>query len=319
MNLYRISLLSAQRHKKSYVCGVKPTPGRKRVFPYILPLLSLALTLIHTDGILARKSLSESLEGGRLFGVFSGISNYRGNDMDLEGCVEDARNFQQAMLRSHNVKSSDSVLLIDAAATAQNFEQAILRFAGQMRENDLLVIFFSGHGGQQWRQAFQETDADYIDETLVLYDQEITDDRVKELLQSVHRGRILIVLDACYSGGFRKDLIDGPGRLGLFSSGELELSNIPANFVGGGYLARFITDSICYGPSCASLADADANGILTGQELVKYLKERYAHDVGKSDMASSRNGGPQYNHSDQHLICADDYISQDFALFKAGK
>ncbi|NIR99882.1 MAG: hypothetical protein GWN99_02225, partial [Gemmatimonadetes bacterium] len=63
-----------------------------------------------------------------------------------------------------------------------------------------------------------------------------------------------VVLDACFSGGFAKDVISAPGRMGLFSSEEDVTSSVAAKFRAGGYLAVFLADAVGDG-----LADADAD------------------------------------------------------------
>jgi hypothetical protein len=82
------------------------------------------------------------------------------------------------------------------------------------------------------------------------------------------------VLDACFSGGFAKNIITAPGRMGLFSSEEDVVSAVAVKFEAGGYLAHFFRDAVA-----GRQADADGNGVITPLELSQYLHDRYASDV----------------------------------------
>ena len=104
-------------------------------------------------------------------------------------------------------------------------------------------------------------------------------------------GRQLLVLDACYSGGFSKDVITAPGRMGLFSSEEDVVSAVAVKFEAGGYLSHFFADGVA-----ARQADADANGAITPLELSQYLHDRFASDVRGSgrELIVARDTRPEH-------------------------
>jgi hypothetical protein len=109
-----------------------------------------------------------------------------------------------------------------------------------------------------------------MDETIELYDGPLTDDEMNRMFENVGAGVSLVILDACFSGGFAKDVISAPGRMGLFSSEEDVTSSVAAKFRAGGYLAVFLADAVGDG-----LADADGDGGVSAIELSQYLHERY--------------------------------------------
>lgn len=88
---------------------------------------------------------------------------------------------------------------IDATVKSTWVRQAGGDLIRGMNAGDLLVLYLSGHGGQQ-----DDTDGDEddgMDETLCLYDGEMTDDTVAELLHNVPTGVcIFSVFDTCNSG-----------------------------------------------------------------------------------------------------------------------
>ena len=167
---------------------------------------------------------------------------------------------------------------------------------GRVGPDDVFVFFFSGHGNRVDRAGFQQSDPDALDETIELYDGPIRDDEMSDLMGMVN-GRIsLIVLDACFSGGFSKDVISAPGRMGLFSSEEDVTSSVASKFRAGGFLAQFIADAVG-----DKLADADGDRQISALELSQYLHERFRADVksaGPGDYV--RTGGPQMGY--QHLV-----------------
>ncbi len=232
---------------------------------------------------------------GRIYGVFIGISDYVGESNDLSYTADDAVLVHGAMTRA-GMRPGDGIVLTDADATAGGMQQAVQSLNSRMGPNDLFVLFFSGHGNRIERSDFQSTDPDAMDETIELYDGPVTDDQVNAMFGELNSGTSLIVLDACFSGGFAKDVISAPGRMGLFSSEEDVLSAVAAKFRAGGYLSLFIADAVGDG-----LADGDNDGGVSAIELSQYIHERYRADVKSAGPDEYvRTGGPQLGY--QHLV-----------------
>jgi len=223
--------------------------------------------------------------GSNVYGIFMGISDYEGSGSDLPYCAEDASNLARAMTTGVGMSSSNAILLTDSQATTGNFRNAVSTMAGRVDSDDILVIFYSGHGSRVDRSGgYEQADPDGKDETLYLYDGHLFDNEMSEMLDAVDAGTILLVLDSCFSGGFAKDVISRPGRMGLFSSEEDVTSMVAGKFTAGGYLAYFIAEAVEQ-----KLADEDQDGAITALELSQYIYERYRTDV--------KSGGP------------DDYVS----------
>lgn len=227
-------------------------------------------------------------EGGRTYGIFMGISDYPDDGpSDLDFTADDARALYDGMV-SIGMRPEDGRLLVDGQATSQALTSAVSDLSSRMTEDDRLMLFYSGHGGRMAHQGgFQGSDPDGFDETLALYDRQVTDDELAGLLQAVSRGTVLLVLDSCFSGGFSKDVISQPGRMGLFSSHEDVTSAVAAKFRAGGYLARFMVEAI--GERRAD----DGDGVLTALELSQYLYERYRSDV--KSMPQDKSSGGAYD------------------------
>lgn len=210
----------------------------------------------------------------RIVGLFVGISDYPGTANDLRYTAEDAHRIHDALVQGAGMLPSDAIILTDRDATQARFRQAITELSSRASERTLFVLFFSGHGDQVERDHWQPTDPDGLDETIELYDGAITDDELTALLSPIRSAQQLVILDACYSGGFAKDLISVPGRMGLFSSEEDVVSQVADEFEAGGYLAQFFADALLTGD-----ADEDRNGVITALELSTYLRQRYNADI----------------------------------------
>ncbi|MGD8727014.1 MAG: caspase family protein [Gemmatimonadales bacterium] len=233
--------------------------------------------------------------GGQVYGIFAGISDYPGVDNDLAYTADDAVRVRNALIRGVGMQPSNGVLLTDGEATRANVRNAIQALSSRMGPDDTFILFYSGHGSRVPRSDFQPTDPDALDETLELHDGAITDDEMRDLLDAVPADRTILLLDACFSGGFSKDVISVPGRMGMFSSEEDVTSAVAAKFRAGGYLALFVADGIG-----EHLADGDGNGELTALELSQYVHERYRADVKSGTNEFVRTGGPQSGY--QHLV-----------------
>jgi hypothetical protein len=217
--------------------------------------------------------------GGRVWGLFAGITDYPGSQNDLPECANDARKLAEAVRNQGNMPPDQEFLFTDGQATAANIRQAMTTIASRIRPDDVLVFFFSGHGGQT--ESSQDTrELDARDEYLVAYDGNIMDDELGQLFDRIQARISLVAVDACFAGGFSKDIITRPGRVGMFSSEEDVTSAVASRFQAGGYLSHFLRLGI------QGEADNDPrNNILTVGELTHYTWVqfgRHASDVRMS-------------------------------------
>jgi hypothetical protein len=89
-------------------------------------------------------------------------------------------------------------------ATANAVSAAIGAAAKPLSKGDMLLLTYSGHGGQVKDRSSDEKDR--MDETWVLFDRELVDDELYTLWGKFKSGvRILILSDSCHSGTVAKD------------------------------------------------------------------------------------------------------------------
>jgi hypothetical protein len=212
---------------------------------------------------------------GRVYGLFAGISDYAPPNTDLEYTAEDAMRIRDALIGGGGMRAEDAYTFVDSDATIANLSSAIRAIGRRMGPDDTFVMFYSGHGGQvPRRDGPNASDPDGMDETLALYDGAMLDDDLRALFDEIHNGTVLLLLDSCFSGGFAKDIVSAPGRMGIFSSEEDITSNVASKFRAGGYLSLFLDEALAQG-----LADDDNDHSITAIELSQYLHERYRDDV----------------------------------------
>lgn len=136
--------------------------------------------------------------------------NYRGQDAELKGCINDALNVKRFLCTTYGYKEGDIVMLTDDASNARqiptkrNIIDAMRWLVSDAKPNDSLFLHFSGHGGQA-----KDTDgdeADGYDEVIYPVDFKsaghIVDDMMHDILvKPLPAGcRLTCIFDCCHSG-----------------------------------------------------------------------------------------------------------------------
>ncbi|KAF5367495.1 hypothetical protein D9758_003743 [Tetrapyrgos nigripes] len=136
--------------------------------------------------------------------------NYFGQDGELRGCINDARNIQQFLSSQYGYKLEDIVMLTDdqqdwrKMPTRQNIIDAMQWLVRGAAPNDSLFFHYSGHGGQT-----KDTDGDEddgFDEVIYPVDHKeaghLVDDIMHEIMvKSLPAGcRLTAIFDSCHSG-----------------------------------------------------------------------------------------------------------------------
>jgi hypothetical protein len=219
--------------------------------------------------------------GPRIYAVLVGVSDYAGRRNALRYVREDPVNLAR-VIRDRGALADASLILTDSGATAERVRRAIQAVADSAGRDDIFLFFFSGHGGQLPTADPSETDG--LDETIAMFDREVRDDEMRRWLETVRAGRVIIAIDACFSGGFARDVITRDGELGLFSSEEAFTSIVPPDLQSGGYLAAFLQRAF------AGEADVGpADHVIQTGELRRFLEEAYDHEIKSAD-ARTRDG-----------------------------
>ena len=222
-----------------------------------------------------------------MFGIFVGITDYPGEEDDLQLCSDDAKKLAASLRQARVSSAGEQRVLLDRDATVANVRRAFRELATRIGPDDLFIFFHSGHGSQG-EDNESSPERDRREEAIVLYDDELSDNEMGELLKGLRCRVALVALDSCFSGGFR-DALTLPKQMGLFSSEEDLTSAIPEKFQAGGYLSHFIRAGLL------GAADTDRDNRVTAGELSEYLYRQYAAEAAGVE-ASTLEGASSYQH-----------------------
>lgn len=133
------------------------------------------------------------------YGLMVGIDHYSPSygASSLNSCVNDANGFGSGLKTdSSRWPSSNIATLTDSTATESNIKTYLTTFAADASSGDTMVYFHSSHGGTYGGyNAF-----------LCTYNSDFTDTELADTLDSFASGvNVIIILDACYSGGMFKE------------------------------------------------------------------------------------------------------------------
>jgi hypothetical protein len=134
--------------------------------------------------------------------------NYRGQRSELRGCVNDAINMQQFLVRNYNFKEEDMVMLLDVDTsgprqipTRANITAAMQWLVRDAQPNDSLFFHYSGHGGTA--KDLDGDEEDGTDETIYPLDHEVAgqmiDDEMHDIMvRPLPAGcRLTAIFDSC--------------------------------------------------------------------------------------------------------------------------
>jgi metacaspase-1 len=128
-----------------------------------------------------------------------GINDYPGSNMDLAGCVNDAKDWQ-ALLEQRGYVAEH---LHDAEATRARIVERLKALVSGAADGDSLVFTFSGHGS--WLPDDDRDEPDARDEMMCPHDvmqgQYLLDDDLYEIFCTKAPGaRLYVIGDCCHSG-----------------------------------------------------------------------------------------------------------------------
>ncbi|MHA1369616.1 MAG: caspase family protein, partial [Promethearchaeota archaeon] len=92
--------------------------------------------------------LSDSVD---CYVLVCGISDYPGDQHDLDYCDDDAKDIVDLMKTRYEIPSNNIMTLIDSNMTTANFNSRINALSARMDENDYLFLYYSGHGDANTR------------------------------------------------------------------------------------------------------------------------------------------------------------------------
>jgi hypothetical protein len=140
---------------------------------------------------------------GKQHALVIGIDEYTGQGQGgytkLSAAERDAKALGQLLARG----AGGVTVLENRAATRAKVIEALQGLRGRVRDEDSVVLFFAGHGsvgpGDDGRLHYYLVPHD--GEVAKLSQTALMDDRLEELIGNLPARQVIVILDACYSGG----------------------------------------------------------------------------------------------------------------------
>ncbi|MFK7989736.1 MAG: caspase domain-containing protein [Sandaracinaceae bacterium] len=235
---------------------------------------ALTAFVVAMAAMLPQASADAPNPNGRTYAVLVGIADYPSSPLPRTDV--DARRIGDALAAQLPAERLRTHLLLNGDATRGAVEAALREVARDATEQDEVVFFFSGHGDTRADEAGGD-EGDRLDETIVLYDGQMTDDELAGLLRPIKSRMAIVAIDSCFSGGFLFDVGDENNRMTLLSSDEDLTSAVPSQEAGG-WLSLYLAEAL------EGRADGAADGVagqmqdgqLTALEIEMYIEERFS-------------------------------------------
>ncbi len=206
-----------------------------------------------------------SMPTGARFAIIIGI-NYEGSGSDLSYCVNDAMEFQTALI-SVGWRKSSITLLVEADATQSAILNAIASVSEAAGPDDEVVFFYSGHGSISNYDV--DGDGERRDECIIPVELTrntlIWDGTLADAFANCESQRMMFYFDSCYSGGMTD--LAGPGRLICMACGENQLSLESSVWENGQFTYYFVDQGMKQG-----LADTNDDAYVTFEEAFDFAK-----------------------------------------------
>jgi hypothetical protein len=201
--------------------------------------------------------------------VVVGISNYPGDENDLNYSDDDAMEMATALTDAYSF--TDITLLVDGDATRSAILAAIEDVPTDAGE---VVFFFSGHGANG---IAEDGDKERLDEAIVAHDGvklvPIWDGELKAAFSGFDTSRIIFIFDTCLAGGMERDLGES-GRLIAMATSERGYAYESDALENGEFSYYFVDCGTLQG--YANVHDYDGDEILEEPEQVT-VEEAFDH------------------------------------------
>jgi hypothetical protein len=199
------------------------------------------------------------------------------NLQTLKGPVKDIAALNRALADPGTGLFDDADVTLLPEATSPRAIRALGRFFGAATRDDVLLVYFSGHGklDQNGRLHLCMQDTDSTD----LLSTAVSSARINEFADASRARNVVIVLDCCHAGAFRgSDLgqaVAGPGRYVLTSCRGTQLANDATVENGTSFFTQHLVDGLLQ-----AAVDQDQDGYVTFSDLYAYV-DRRLREAGK--------------------------------------
>ena len=224
-------------------------------------------------------SLRRALPKGKKLALLIGVSQYGAGFTSLPEAVKDIEAIKNALQISEDGEFCIQTL---PNPDVQSMQTSINDLFEGCEKNDLVLLFFSGHGVKEngdlylgARGMFRDNSGDLVKSSAVLAND------IHKIMDRCRSIQQVIILDCCFSGAFPNTLIAkgngavdlkaqlaGVGRAVLASSTAMQSSFALAD-KGLSFYTQHIVNGICTGS-----ADLDGDGFISTKDLHIYVTQK---------------------------------------------
>lgn len=216
---------------------------------------------------------------GRYRALLIGNSTYPADEHNLQtlkGPVKDIAVLNRALVDRDTGLFEDVDVTLLPEATSTRSIRTLSKFFGSADRDDVLLVYFSGHGkldqSGRLHLCMQDT------ETTDLLSTAVSSVRINEFADASRARNVVIVLDCCYAGAFRGgdfgDAVAGPGRYVLSSCRGTQLANDATVENGTSFFTQHLVDGLL------NAADHDEDGYVGFSDVYAYI-DRRLREAGK--------------------------------------
>ncbi len=266
--------------------------NRKYLLLYSI-LLFTVINLFAQKGVVPLQSRNNQLTTNNTYAVIIGISDYQSPQIpDLQFADRDALAFADWIKSpaGGSLPDSNTIVLTNDSATMARVSDALNWLMETCHENDLAIIYFSGHGdvetkmrdGWGYLLCYDSPERNYISGAYPVY-----------YLQSVistisieQKAKVLVITDACHAGKLAGSKINGSvltnAQLTQQFANESKILSCQVNEfaiegkqwgVGRGVFSWILIDGL------NGLADTDEDQKITLMEIGRYLEEKVPYET----------------------------------------
>jgi caspase domain-containing protein len=217
---------------------------------------------------------------GRYRALLIGNSTYPADEHNLQtlkGPVKDIAVLNRALVDRDAGLFDDVDVTLLPEATSTRAVRALGKFFGTAERDDVLLVYFSGHGkldeSARLHLCMQDTESTDLLSTAV------SSTRINEFADASSAGNVVIVLDCCHAGAFRGgelgDAVAGPGRYVLTSCRGTQLANDATVENGTSFFTQHLVDGLL-----TAAPDSDGDGYVGFSDVYGYI-DRQLRAEGK--------------------------------------
>jgi hypothetical protein len=207
------------------------------------------------------------------------------NLQQLRGPIKDIAAVNRALIDKDTGLFADADVTLLPEASSTRAIRALGRFFAGADRDDVLLMYFSGHGkldqNGRLHLCMQDT------ETSDLLSTAVSNVRINEFADASRARNIVLILDCCYAGAFRGadlgDAVAGPGRYVLSSCRGTQLANDATVENGTSFFTQHLVDGLL------TARDSDQDGYVSFSDIYAYVDHRL-RDEGKQIPARRVDG-----------------------------